>query len=210
MAVNDTVRLDVVGTANGQQHIHTLHFRYQEVTSTEQGLIDSWQSIGRTAYRGLFATTDPVVTLLRATQVCGSVPLRAPVEEAELAATQFGTVSWGGDPAPSWLAAVISWRTASAGRSRRGRSYLGGVYEAAIVGNNITSTYSTKLATYRDALLAAYTVGGTVAGYKLVVYSRKLASVPGTQCQDSSTLITSAVIDDPLGSMKSRKPGSGS
>lgn len=209
MSVNDTVQLTVQGTVAGQTHIHTQHFRYLDPTSTEQGLIDAWQASARTAYRNMFNNTDLPVILLRASQVCGAIPLRAPVEEIEAGANQAGTLSYAGQRAPSWLAVVFSERTAFAGKSRRGRFYIGGLYEAAITGNDVESTAMTVYTAYRDALMNTFGPSGTNNLYRLVVYSRKLASVPGTQCQDSSTVITSMGVNVELGSMKSRKPGSG-
>lgn len=209
MSVNDTVQLSVIGTVAGQTHIHTQHFRYLDPTSTEQGLIDLWQANCRTTYRNMFNTTDLPVLLLRAGQVCGAIPLRAPVEEAEAPATQAGTLNWTGDRAPSWLAGVVSERTAFAGKSRRGRFYIGGLYEAAIAGNDLGATHKGHIQAYVDALNGTFGAAGSSNLYRLVVYSRKLASVPGTQCQDSSTVITSLLVNDAIGSMKSRKPGSG-
>ena len=209
MAVNDTVRLTVQGTADTQDHFHTLHFRYLDPTSNEQGLIDAWQAGCRTAYRNCFVTADAIVKVLEAAQVCGTIPLRAPVEEAEAAGSQNGTITGVGDRAPSWLAAVTSLRTASAGRSRRGRYFLGGLMENEIVGNDLSSGHKTTVEAYAAALMGVFGPSGTSNLYRLVVYSRKLASVPGTQCQDSSTVITSTLVNSAIGSMKSRKPGRG-
>ena len=209
MAVNDTVLLQVQGIVHGQQHIHTLHFRFQELTATEQGLIDAWQASCRTSYRTIFHTTDNPVQILRASQVCGSLPLRAPAEEAEIVGNQPGTSADTGEPTPSWLSEVVSVRTALAGRSRRGRFYVGGLREGWINGNNVEAVRRARTQAYADALLATFGTTGTATAYKLAVHSRKLADVPGTQCQDSSALVTGLLVRTPIGSTRSRKPGSG-
>lgn len=209
MSVNDTTQLAVQGTVGGQTHIHTLHFRYLDPTASEQGLIDLWQANARTAYRGMFSTNDSPVILLRASEVCGALPLRAPVEEAEAGGNQTGTRVISAERLPSWLAAVVSERTAFAGKTRRGRFYIGGLFEDETTGNTLNSGYIAWVQAYVDAIMGTFGPSGTSNLYRLVVYSRKLASVPGTQCQDSSTVVTSMLVNANIGSMKSRKPGSG-
>lgn len=209
MAVNDTALLSIRGTVFGFTHIHTLHFRHIDLTSTEQTLIDEWRSACRTAYRNCFATLSFPVQLIKAAQVCGAIPLRAPVESAEPGATANGTIVASGDPAPSWLASVHSLRTASAGKSRRGRYFLGGLYENMIALNDLDSATVIIRAAYGTALLGQFGPSGTSGKHRLVVHSRKLADVPGTLCENSSTLVTSILHPTAIGSQKSRKPGSG-
>lgn len=210
MSLNDTAQLVVQGTVAGQLHLHTLHFRELDATGTNQepGIIDEWQANCRTAFRGLFGTGDSPAQLYRCSQVCGSIPLRAPAEEAEVSPNIAGTLTLTTDQLPPWLAAVISWRTASAGRSRRGRNYFGGMSEEMINGDLIHSTQQTRLAAYRDALLAQFGPSGASVNYKLVVHSHALA-LPGVQCQNSSTLITSGLVRTFVATMKSRKAGHG-
>lgn len=210
MALNDTVQLAVIGKASSQQHIHTLHFRLIDPTgvNTEQALIDDWQGSVRGAYRQLFQTGDTPCELYRASHVCGAVPLRAPVEEAEVAPNIVGAHGAGGDRAPSWLAGVISWRTQFAGRSRRGRNFFGGLWEVQMAGNELTDGYYGDLVAYKDALLARYGPEATSLVARLVVHSHKLAQ-PGVECQNSSTLITSGIVRREVCSMRSRRAGHG-
>lgn len=210
MAVNDTILLAIRGTVGGQTHVHTLHFREMAVAADEQGLIDEWQAACMTPFRGMFDNDDTPVILATASQVCGATPLRAPVEEAVTPPGGIGTLTLPGDRVPSWLAAVVSVRTAVAGRSRRGRFYIGGLFEDVIHENSIDAAHLLRVKVYTDALMATFGPGGTmVANHALVVHSPKLASVPGTQCQNSSTIVTALLPRTLIGSMKSRKPGSG-
>jgi hypothetical protein len=115
-----------------------------------------------------------------------------------------------GERLPSWLAAVSSTRTALAGKSRRGRYFVGGLWETDQNAGDLAAAYSSVQAAYNTALLGAFGPTGTdPGGYTLVVHSATLAAVPGTQCQDSSTPITGILSRLQLGSMKSRKIGSG-
>jgi hypothetical protein len=214
MAVNDTIELAVQGVVGGQQHVHTLHFRYQEVSGTESGLIAAWKAACLASYRAMFSTLDTPATLIRAAQVCGTLPLRAPSEDASGPAA--GTRAITADPLPTWVAQVVSERTALAGRSHRGRFFMGGLYEVDSSGTDgntvpVGNQRAILIQTYLDALLGAFQLtSGTNTTYKLVVHSRTLAAIIGTQCQNSSTPVTGLIRRDLLGSMRSRKPGSGS
>lgn len=212
MPLNDTAQLSVIGTVHGQQHIHTLHFRNQDGTATTQGLIDGWQANARTAYRALFHTADSPCELYRAQVVCGSLPLPAASEEAEAAPNIVGSGTKGAtERAPAWLAALVSVRTASAGKSYRGRFFIGGIYEGDFVADNLTAATIAGMTAYTNALIAAYVTPTTgTNGWRWVVHSRKLSAVPGSQCQNTSSLVTGVLVRAAVASMKSRKPGRGS
>lgn len=209
MAINDTAQLAVIGTVLGQQHVHTLHFRHEQVGQSEADIINEWQAGCRTTYRTMFDNTDSPCQLYSARQVCGAVPLRAPAEEAEVAPNIVGASDFTSDAAPSWLAAVGSERTALAGRRRRGRFFIGGLYESEISGNNLVANHLARLQAYIDALMATFGESGTSVLFRLVVHSPTLAAIPGTECQNSSTPVTAIIARSAIGSMKSRKPGRG-
>lgn len=209
MAINDTAQLAVKGTVGGQDHVHTLHFRAIDAIANEQGLIDAWQANARTAYRNIFKNTDTPVDIITASHVCGAIPLRALAQEVEVAPNRVG--GEGNDtsqPLPTFNAGVVSVRTAFSGKSRRGRFYIGGLSEANTDGNTLGALQA-RIQAYVTALLAAFTGAGSMGGWQLVVHSRKLAAVPGTQCQDSSALVTAMIVRAEVGTMRSRKLGHG-
>lgn len=212
MSANDTVQLSVVGNVSTQQHVHTLHFRQRPISglgiNNEQQLIDAWQAACNVTYLAMFRSFNNPIERLIARQVCGSVPLRAPIEETVTAGTQPGTKATTGDDMPPWLATVYSVRTALQGKSRRGRFFIGGVSEDEQERGNLNAGAITRYQGYATALLAAFGPAGTNADFRLVVHSRKLA-LPGVQCQDSSTETNGIILRLVLGSMKSRKAGSG-
>jgi len=209
MAINDTSQLSVIGNVLGQEHVHTLHFRHLGPGGDESVLIDEWQASAKASYRALFSTVDSPTQRYRGAQVCGTIPLRAPDEETEPAGQILGTRATATDPLSPFMAAVTSVRTASAGRSRRGRFFIGGIYEGDQSGGNLTGTYLALVVAYHTALLAAFGPTGTSGQFRLVVHSRLLAGVPGALCENSSTLVTGMIARSVLGTMKSRKPGSG-
>ena len=103
-------------------------------------------------------------------------------------------------------------RTASAGKSRRGRFYIGGLWENDVSGNSVVVgavDHGDALDAYIVALARYVASGASTALYRLVVHSHKLSLVPGTQCQDSSTPVTGFIRRVTVGTMRSRMPGHG-
>jgi hypothetical protein len=210
MALNDTSILAVQGTWVGQRHIHTLAFRSQVIGDAEQALIDEWQSACRTAYRAIFPGGHNPVELLTARQVCGALPLRAAVEEVEPPATGSGTRSVVEAVLAPWLTGLISVRTASAGKSRRGRNFIGGLAESDILGSTISGPWITAVTAYYTALMNTFGPSGTSTTWRWVIHSHKLALEPGAPpCQNTSTPVTGFIVRPTMTTMKSRKVGSG-
>jgi len=209
MAANDTSKLAVIGTVSGQQHIHTLHFRHVTPALTEADLIAAWQAAARTTYRAFFRTADNPCEQYQARHVCGTVPLRAGSDVSETAGSIAGTRSEATEAMAPWLATVVTLRTPFAGRTRRGRFFLGGLAEGGIVGALVSSGVTALVQDYVDDLMTAFVTSGGTTGFLLVVYSRVLAAVPDTECQDSSTPVSTMQVRNVLASMKSRKAGSG-
>jgi len=96
-------------------------------------------------------------------------------------------------------AAVISWRTASIGRSFRGRTYIGGLDQAAMLNAQlVTSGFMGGLGDAASALLdAVAAVGGTLA--VLSRYADKVLRVIGLL-----TEITSIFVDQKVDSQRRR------
>lgn len=211
MDVNDTVELAVKGTVFGQQHIHTLHFRCIEPLASQDDLLDEYVLSCLGPYRGIFTAASNPAEILSVRHVCGGIPLEATVERVPAAVVGTRVVS--GDAAPSFIAQLVNERTNLAGKTRQGRFFIGGMMEADMAGNNIASganTHFTVVTTYLDALRAAYITPATPPnGFKLVVHSRKLASVPGTECQASSTYVADFRRSMIITTQRSRKVGSG-
>ncbi len=214
MGANDTYQLAVQGTVGGQMHVHTLHFRDITGGGSAESLVAEWKSAHHTNYRNIFRNDDNPVEKITARQVCGTVPLGAPYEDFP-STGQNGSRNPGadglGDKLAPWLAQVFQVRTSYAGRSRRGRFYLGGLSEGVVAGAVIGGIRTgSETYTYPETLKTRHvTGGGTVSGWMLVVHSRKLAAVANTQCQNSSTPVAQVMLTTTLSRMMSRKAGSG-
>jgi hypothetical protein len=223
---NGIYRLTVQGTVSGQMHVHSLHFRSTVAAASllltepeyQQQLIDSWQSTARSLYRNLFHVGANPCEIYRVRKVCGSLPLPAGIDEAEVAPNIAGSVASLGTPGAPWLASTMTWRTAFSGRSYRGRSYFGGLGSDLYATSTIGTLRVDAMAAYGNALLAAYVTPGDVSTpYRLFIYSPTLANgkpdevppVAPVACQAAGGDVTTFQTRNVLATMKSRKAGSG-
>lgn len=209
MAINDTSLLAAIGSAQGEQMVHTLHFRHLAPPAPgelmEQTLIDQWQAAAQSQFLAQFGNSFTLDRIL-ARQVCGTVPLRATVEET---VGLTGSKGHSGAITAPWLAGLVRERTALTGRTRQGRYFIWVDDEANINGKTISTAFQTTMQTYANALLTAFGPSGTNTNFRLVVHSRKLAATPGTQCQDSSTLVTNLAASNVLTTNRSRRSRTG-
>lgn len=221
VAVNGIYKLAVIGTVNGQQHIHTLHFRSTAaggaVGLTEpafmQDLVTVWKGTPAAAYRAMFKDTFNPVQLFQVRKVCGSLPLPAGLDQAQTPGQTAGTgagLPFTDDPLAPWLAQVVTERTALAGRRNRGRFFLGGLQEGQVTGAAILGPRITLVQNYVDALAAAFvTPLETAKNQAQFVFSRTQAAVPLVECQNAGADVVTMQVRDQLATMKSRKAGSG-
>lgn len=204
VATNETAELAIIGTRLGQQIIITHHFRQITVASDKplQELIDGWQATCQTPFLAMLRS-DYTLAKLRARHVCGALPLDATVEEAVNVA---GTSNASANPLPPWFAFVVRERTASAGRSYRGRFFLPLPAEEDFAVDTISAGHQALAQAYVTALQNTFIgAGATNADWAMVVHSRKLASVPGTQCNVSSTLVSSLALQTAVTTQRSRR-----
>jgi len=218
VAVNGIYRLAVIGTVNGQQHVHTLHFKSTANTTAlsatepdyQQSLIDAYQSSCRDPYRQLFHPSSSPCQTYQVRKVCGSLPLPAGVDEGETAGNSTGTGAPIGDMMAPWLAQVVTLRTGFIGRRYRGRNFIGGLFEQDVVGATIQTGRMSNAGTYYTALVTAFApTSESTTAYRWFVFSRTLSLEAGTACQDAGANVQSYTVRDQMASMKSRKLGSG-
>lgn len=209
MALNDTYFFQAHGTLAGQVYIHTLHFREfgsPIVGDPAQSCINAWQAACQTLWLNAHPTT---YTLERLTcqRICGSLPLPVPVEES-VALPGVRMVGSTGELLAPWLALLVTERTALAGKSYRGRFFMSGGGESDISGTTISNgslQWGDVAQQYVTALTNEFVNPVAPDLWQLVVHSRKLAAIPGTDCTDSSTPVTTLSRSLTLTSMRSRR-----
>jgi hypothetical protein len=213
MAVDDIVRLDLVGTVSGHEIITSHHFGYLDALSNDADLIDTWQTAGETLWRALFPSTYTFAEI-RATQVWPGPldSLRGPTTESPNVAgtsTQFA-----GQQTPVWFAQEVTQGTARRGRRRQGRFFVWVPNEAAFNGDTLDGGQVSAVSAYRDALFAAFGLGGTDGLYEWVVFSRTSAYIPGehpprfdltASVDDVSAVVTSVATSTRLTTQRGRR-----
>ena len=190
-------------------HIHTLHFREISLAAGGgQALIDDWQAQCQTAYKAMWQIGQYPINLLKATKVCGSVPLPTATEETVLPVDGQGTRPSGSSQvSPSFLAITVAEKGVSAGRSRSGRFFLGGSFETDVDTNTYAAAYIAIVQAYCTLLTNRY-ITPSASSFQLVTHSRVLAAT-GVSCELSSTPVQQLVINPNVTTMRSRKLGHG-
>jgi len=209
VAINDTSFFKVTGQLRGRQYIHTLHFRHLSVpvggANPDQVLIDAWQTVAQAAWLQAH-TSDYSMQTISAQRICGSPPLPSPTLEASGLTGTRSPAS--GDPLSPWLCLRANEGTGLAGRSRHGAFFFSGGWELDVnqdVPDPTAGRWLPLAQSYCTALMTGFGPSGSNSDFRLVVHSRKLASVPGTQCDQASTQVTSLVVTPRLTTNRSRR-----
>lgn len=196
MAVGDVFRLSVVGASvDGRtQIVNTFHYRQDDaLIFSEPGpdLVQAWLDDVDSDYRALISN----IFSFNFFRVQG---ITSPLYVYEqTTASRLGTLT--GEALPLTCAAVITWRTGLAGRSRRGRTYVPPANESAQNGSILTTSYIALMDAFADSAKA---IPLTIAhsGYTMMVYSSVLGQ---------SNAVTSHLSRNILGTQRRRRPGVG-
>lgn len=177
-------QLTVSGLCFGQQIVNTFHFEadatYDLLNVTDsskqadsQLLALDWITNCKTVYLAQLGI-DYTMTMVtcQVLETNGQWRHRlTPMENAQ--ASSPGTNSGDGNIESLANAAVIRWRTPVAGKSHRGRCYIGPLGNSATSDGRLVSTQVTKLTAFKDAMVNRYTGAGASAGkWNMTVYSR--------------------------------------
>lgn len=207
MALNDTYFFTCQGLLGGRAYHHTLHFRQGAapiVGNESQHLINEWQATCQVPW---LAAHTGAYTLVRLTaqKICGSLPLPSRVEEG---VGVTGTRTATGDALAPWLSVCVNEATGLAGKSRHGRFFFSGGHESDVTGEALATgagTWLTAMTAYVTALTTNFIAPLDPWDWELVVHSRKLADIPGTQCNVSSEPVTILGLVARLTSQRSRR-----
>lgn len=120
-----------------------------------------------------------------------------------------GSVVAGGNGTPSCpneVSLCISLRTASSGRSARGRAYVLALTRALVDGNHINSTLKTQLVAAFESLRVSI----ADAGWLWIVTSYVTGGAPRGGGPVYFPITSVVAVDDIVDSQRRRKPGNGS
>jgi len=170
--VPGAAQFNVRGTVNTIPMENVLHFIKEDEASWDQTdlsaaisvLLPSWD----TNMLGVLSGGYEALTVYARDLTLAS----GAVAEGSFASGSTGVVS--GDPLPGSVAACITHRTGQAGRSYRGRTFIGGISENSTLGNQLADVYAA-------ALIAAWQQvidDMSAAGYSFVIVSKFTANAP--------------------------------
>lgn len=166
MADGDVWEIAIKGTLLSQQYVNVWHAQLTGAGSTVQDAIDD---IMTTFYSPLL-TSDLTNQMSLTVASCRLYADPVELYDAALAATG----AQGGEPLPPQCAGVFTLKTGLAGRSRRGRLYLGGHLELYQASGQWTGAYVTALQARANAMVALAGIGGTSPDWRWGVWSKKL------------------------------------
>lgn len=193
VAVPSTMKLVINGVSDAQAIVNVLHYKYTGVSVTTASL-DAFITAWRAAHLAQWLAVHGSGYVLQSFVATDISTLTGQTAAQTLVTGNVGT---GGSPnVPNNVALALSWRTANVGRTNRGRTYLGGLPVGHIVQDSPDSTLISAVATLMAALISQTFTGG----YDFSVTSVKEAL---------SKVITAAVLDTILDSMRRRLPGRG-
>lgn len=166
MAANDIWRLAFSGVCPvNQLYVNIWHIKFKTGSSTPAGAV----TYINTNFYQLFKTKVIGSWLLSAVH---GRQLAVPAPVYDTSFTIQGTEA-GSEGLPPQNAMVVSLRTGIAGRSYRGRLYLGGFGEASQSNGAFAAGYVSAIQTYLDDLVAALGSGGSNTDYEWGIWSRK-------------------------------------
>jgi hypothetical protein len=199
MAVGDVYEVVLGGKMDGTETRNVLHFQSKVANEDPEALIEALQECIVEALLD-FVSSGWETEFLSAKKIA---PTAGP--EVEWLMSNQGEV--GSAAEPSFVAAVLSYHTAHAGRSGRGRSYVAGVPQASVVDGYLTESAIIALTTFVTCMVGKF-ISGT-ADFNLGVVSRKeRAATPGT-IANWFFPVTWIEMDTLLGTQRSRKIGRG-
>jgi len=195
MASGDIWRLSADVLMFDQSEVNVWHFEEPDGVEGEAGqsLINAFEAAALDSYRDCFSNQG-YLQLVEARQVTGGT---AVAQRSYDTSNGIGTRT-GSDTLPLQAAAIITWRTGLAGRSRRGRTYMPSTVEGDVgQAGGIGVTYAGLLDNFAtDLLLMQEPV--TLNEWQLHVWSPTL---------NAATRVTEYVIRPYLGTQRSRRSG---
>jgi len=200
--IPDTVLCQLVGRIDGQQTINDLYF-----TNTTPGVTLAEVTDLAEAVSSWYVSS--MLTLLSSAFSLERIHARDLTSQASFSVdVNSGPApgSSGGAFVPNNVAPCISFRTAFAGRSGRGRNYIPGVPQPVVDGNTLTPGFIADATAAYGSLLPGE--GLVPAGWVWVVASRYTLGAPrpaGITYPVQSVIFTDNIVD----SQRRRLPGRG-
>lgn len=166
-ATGEIYQYTFVQSYDGQTLENVLHFRERTAGVSEANL--------KLTAQNYWNTMQPMQTTAVAYVQC-IIKRMTPVELDPIIAIPTGVVSGSQATAAhnSTIAIIFTKRTGTAGKSHRGRLYIGGTPSTWGIDRVVTAPGPATMGTFAGSLLAIFGEGGTDANMSLGVYSRSI------------------------------------
>lgn len=230
-------QLSIIGTAFGVQVVNVHHFEAsaddeadftndQVAQAAGLTLLNGWVTGVKDEYLGCVSTDYTMVSLrAQILERPGLVEHRLTPSEVPTSGTGTGGQALG-TAEDAVVSGVIRWRTPQAGKSHRGRNYMGPLAQAWRENGRLSSAAVTALTAYKEAMVTAYGQTSPIprTSWCLTVYSRpynegEYGYVKGTGASrvmffppdynGNSTNVTDGAIDPILRTQRRRQIGVG-
>lgn len=187
-----TVKMEIIGSCDGQDIINVLHYKYPGSApnaSTLTTFLGTWDTAHRSRWLAIHGAGYTLVEY-HATDIA------APGGAFAVYNLPPGTVGTSGSVMfPNNVALAISWRTGLTGRTNRGRTFVGGIDRNSTVGDTATTAYLASLASFATNLVSLL-----VSGFDFGIASQKDAAIK---------IVTGYVLEAIMDSMRRRLPQRG-
>jgi hypothetical protein len=199
--VPNTVQAEIVYELDGQICENTLHYTLGTATPNLADITDLIETISATIRSNIIPLLTNTITLLR---LVGTL---IEVADGLQYISTTGLPAAGGStdlPLPNNVSLAMSLRTGLSGRSFRGRSYIVGLTQGAVVGNTVNTSEIAALLTAYETLRVPPTDGA----WQMSVVSRfngGAARTVGVATPVTQVIVTDATVD----SQRRRLPGRG-
>jgi hypothetical protein len=204
MANNEIVQLTIKGTLDGQDTNNVLHLRStSSILYDEEALAEAIiECFVDSLLPGL--SSDFTLHSVSAKRILPSVGNEVIVNAP---ANSNGLVS---GSLPSFNAAVISLRSAVGSKSGRGRMYIAGIPNSGETASMVSTSLQSTLAAFVTCMFGKFVSDLSLSGFEWGVFSRKNHQAVPNDMPSWWRAITSASVNSAIGTMRSRKVGSGS
>lgn len=207
VAINDIVRLSVIGTLHGSRVMYGHHFKAKSIPGTFQGLALAYQT---TVTALLTAATSAEVTWQEIT-VSGTRSDSDETHHLPFPAATIGALT--GDALPGQNSMLVSVHTGVKGKRRRGRFYVPGIVESSTIGGRVIAPQLTALNALAEGIQTAFTGSGNV-NWALTVYSPASPpppppKTPKLKPDTIDTLVTDLIADSLVVTQRRRRLGVG-
>jgi hypothetical protein len=194
-----TVAVDMHLLMDGQQTMNRFHFKHAGSDPTIDDMEELASFLVTWWGANLQHYVSPYTSLTGLKLTCLTTPY-SPVVELVLPQPLVGDHT--GDVLPNNVCICVSWKTDGRGKSRRGRTYHGGLTSDMTTANIITPGYQAVITSAYDTLIKLLSPDWFMV---VVSYQENKLQRPNALC----TEITSVGIENTLDSQRRRLPGRG-